>query len=771
MVELAALQRALGLTGRYRLDRLLGEGGMGAVYGGVQLSLDRPVAIKTMRRTRDWSEELEERFLAESRLAARVSHPNVVRVIESGRGEGGLFIVYELVAGQTLRERLAVGREPPDAARWMAQAARGLDAIHGAGIVHRDLKPENMLITPEGQLRLTDLGIAKDLERRSRTSPDTILGTPGYMAPEQLLGGEIGPWTDIYSLGIVAFELATGKAPFEGRTVEEILRAQARETAPHPSSVAAGLDTRWDELLGRCLARDPGARFESAEELAKALEELAGSPVTRPAGSPRTGAAQTRRAEAPAPGVTRVEDRARRTALASSPATQAARAPSARRHWAVAAALLIAGIAAWLAGPWRGTRVEQPRPPVTTDSVEVSTRLRSFPEVLQRLREDMAGRTQLSAAPLRPWARNRRGPPGELAYELLLVAPEQLERAAIRVERSVSGAGAPAQSWELVVGSETTDEAARLPVSLGPSEQLARRPVAVTALATGVLLLRLIPTESLTTAGSPPGLTLELARKPGFSDWLSRLAPPAPYERCGETMPELERTKDTFTSGLLGDASLRMRELGAKTPQCAAVWRALSHLQFRVAEGQSRFVDGQIRTLALGIFSGGSGELQEPLSELWQESRRALNRALALEPAWSRLWRDAAARLDLSGNPEAELDAWRMAVVAEPENSDALRDFAEHWTERLKPVLWSESSKGDALDALTLARRSLQFERALGSNGRVDLAGLACAELEHGLGLSEAAREHASEALRANPRLTAARALAAKLAIGGAPRR
>ncbi|MBI4866061.1 MAG: serine/threonine protein kinase [Candidatus Wallbacteria bacterium] len=769
MVELAALQRALGLTGRYRLDRLLGEGGMGAVYGGVQLSLDRPVAIKTMRRTRDWSEELEERFLAEARLAARVSHPNVVRVIESGRGEGGLFIVYELVAGQTLRERLAVGREPPDAARWMAQAARGLDAIHGAGIVHRDLKPENMLITPEGQLRLTDLGIAKDLERRSRTSPDTILGTPGYMAPEQLLGGEIGPWTDIYSLGIVAFELATGKAPFEGRTVEEILRAQARETAPHPSSVADGLDPRWDGLLGRCLARDPAARFGSIEELAKALEELVGSPMARPVGSPRARAAATRRVEAP--GAARVDPNAHRTARASSPATQAARAPSARWRWAAVATLLIAGTATWLAGPWRVTRVEQSRSPNISDSAEFSTRLRSFPEVLRRIREDMATRTQLSAAPLRPWARSHRGPPGELAYELLMIAPKWLERASIRVERSVSGAGSPARSWELVVESGPTDKATRLPVWLGASEQLTRRAVPVSALATGVTLLRLTPRDSRAAESSPPGLTLELARKPGYAVWLSQLAPSDPYGRCGETMAELAQTKDSFASGLLGDASQRLRELAKRTPECAAVWRAMSHLQFRVAEGQPRFVDGQIRTLALGVFSGGSTELSQPLPQLWQESRRALNRALALAPSWARLWRDAAARLAVSGNPEAELDAWRMAVVAEPDNSDALRDFAEHWTERLKPVLWSEASKGDGRDALTVARRALEFERALGSKGRVDLTGLACAELEHGLGLLAAAREHAGEALRANPQLAAARALVAKLSTGSNARR
>ncbi|MBI4866985.1 MAG: SUMF1/EgtB/PvdO family nonheme iron enzyme [Candidatus Wallbacteria bacterium] len=279
----SSLEADHGLTGVYGLRALIAEGGMGAVYRAVQLELARPVAVKLMHRSAASPPaeraEWERRFLAEARLAARVSDPNVVRVLDAGSGPAGLFIAYELMEGVSLRELLD-GPEPPSPAQGLAllaQAARGLAAVHAAGIVHRDLKPENMLIDPSGGLKLTDLGVARDLTQDGiRTRHGLVFGTPRYMSPEQCEGLPVGPASDIYSLGVVAYEVLAGAPPFNEEDVAALMQAHASRTPRPPSELGAELPSGADELLLRTLSKRPEDRPKGALELAADLEALRG---------------------------------------------------------------------------------------------------------------------------------------------------------------------------------------------------------------------------------------------------------------------------------------------------------------------------------------------------------------------------------------------------------------------------------------------------------------------------------------------------------------
>jgi predicted Ser/Thr protein kinase len=267
---LAAVSRGTILAGRYEVRDLLGRGGMGTVYGAYDRVLDEEVAIKVLRADVARAPGMAERFLSETRMARRVSHRNVCRIHEYGE-EGGLrFISMERVDGKSLKELLAEG--PLPAARAfdaVEQAARGLAAIHEVGIVHRDLKPANLTCDSSGRVRVMDFGIAKTAGLPGDTTAGYLLGSPEYMSPEQARGRGASRSSDLYALGVVAFELFTGAPPFRAETPVATLLLHIE--AP-PSLDAPGLPPSVVPVLRRALAKDPRLRQGSADALADELQ-------------------------------------------------------------------------------------------------------------------------------------------------------------------------------------------------------------------------------------------------------------------------------------------------------------------------------------------------------------------------------------------------------------------------------------------------------------------------------------------------------------------
>jgi serine/threonine-protein kinase len=256
---------------RYRLEQPLGRGGMATVYLGRDTELDRPVAVKLLEAT---DEGLRRRFLREARLAARLSHPNVVSVFDAGEEDGRPYIVMEHVDGETVAELLARrGRLPPEEARDLAlQAARGLAHAHSAGLVHRDVKPQNLLLRKDGTLKIADFGIARAAEGTALTQAGTVLGTAAYLAPEQALGNEVTAAADVYSLGAVLYEMLTGRPPVEVESLADLATPQAilpvRELAPD-------VPRDLEDVVMRSLARNPSYRPTDLES------ELAPEPTLR----------------------------------------------------------------------------------------------------------------------------------------------------------------------------------------------------------------------------------------------------------------------------------------------------------------------------------------------------------------------------------------------------------------------------------------------------------------------------------------------------------
>jgi serine/threonine protein kinase/tetratricopeptide (TPR) repeat protein len=280
------------LAGRFKVIRFVARGGMGEVYEAEDLELKERVAIKTIRFELGNRERAIERFIREIQLARKVTDPNVCRTfdvfrhIETTRDGGPketLFVSMELLSGDTLERRIRrVGRfTPAEAAPIVGQLAAGLHAAHQAGVVHRDFKSANVILVPSengpGGVRavITDFGLAhaENLEGNSLTGSNDLVGTPAYMAPEQLEGGEITPATDVYALGVVLFEMLTGVLPFTADTPLATALKRLTERAPSPRAIVPDLDVRWDQTVRRCLERAPLDRFSSTDELLNALHE------------------------------------------------------------------------------------------------------------------------------------------------------------------------------------------------------------------------------------------------------------------------------------------------------------------------------------------------------------------------------------------------------------------------------------------------------------------------------------------------------------------
>lgn len=257
--------------GRYVLDRPLGHGGMATVYLAHDEELDRSVAVKLLAEHLAGDAAFRERFLREARLAARLSHPNVVGVYDAGEDERGRpYIVMEHVEGQTvdalLRER---GPLPAGEAVAIAlQACHGLAHAHSAGLIHRDVKPQNLLLREDGTVKVADFGIARAAETTALTQIGTVLGTAAYLAPEQAAGEEVTPATDVYGLGAVLYELLTGRPP---REVESLADLAAGQQVPPVSELAPEVPGHVEDAVMRALARNPAYRPQSAAELAQLL--------------------------------------------------------------------------------------------------------------------------------------------------------------------------------------------------------------------------------------------------------------------------------------------------------------------------------------------------------------------------------------------------------------------------------------------------------------------------------------------------------------------
>src|SRR5215204_2242895 len=274
------------IDGRYVLGESLGSGGMGEVYLAHDGVLERDVALKVLRSQYAGDEEVAERFRREARSAAGLSHPNIVQIYDRGETEDGTsYIAMEYVPGGTLKEQIE-RRGPFGASETAAVGAQITDAIgaaHERGVIHRDIKPQNVLVTASGNLKVTDFGIARAASAVTSSASGAIFGTAGYISPEQAMGEPVGPASDLYSLGVVLYEMLTGGLPFTADNSIAVCMKHVTEPLPPPMSLNPASPEEINALVVKLLAKDPADRYQSAAELQADLERVRGGlpPVFR----------------------------------------------------------------------------------------------------------------------------------------------------------------------------------------------------------------------------------------------------------------------------------------------------------------------------------------------------------------------------------------------------------------------------------------------------------------------------------------------------------
>jgi tRNA A-37 threonylcarbamoyl transferase component Bud32 len=261
------------LAGRYRLDSLLASGGMAQVWRGTDDVLRRQVAVKLLHPHLAADTTFVTRFRQEALAAARLAHPGIVAIYDTCSEDGVEAIVMELVVGRTLRERLddATPIDPWQAAGLAAQVAEALDAAHRAGLVHRDVKPANVLLSDDGRVKVADFGIAKAVADADLTQPGLMVGTAKYLAPEQVRGDAVDPRTDLYSLGVVLYEMLCGRPPFVADTDAATALARLQRDPLRPRQVRAGVPKGLEEVVCRAMAREPAERYDTAADMRAAL--------------------------------------------------------------------------------------------------------------------------------------------------------------------------------------------------------------------------------------------------------------------------------------------------------------------------------------------------------------------------------------------------------------------------------------------------------------------------------------------------------------------
>ena len=275
------------LSGRYRLESKLGSGGMSTVYLAVDETLGRHVAIKVLHQEISEEQDQLERFRREARAVAQLSHPNLVGVIDAGEEGGRPFIVFEYVPGQTLKQRISgEGRLPLDeATAYAIEIGRGLQAAHQARLIHRDVKPQNVLIDPEGRAKITDFGIALSLESHGLTATGRVLGTTDYVSPEQAMGREIDARTDVYSLGILLYEMLTAEVPFKAETQVGVAMKHVNETVPNVQRRRPDASAVLAAAIEKATAKEPKDRYRDMNAFLADLEHALEVEVSRAGGA------------------------------------------------------------------------------------------------------------------------------------------------------------------------------------------------------------------------------------------------------------------------------------------------------------------------------------------------------------------------------------------------------------------------------------------------------------------------------------------------------
>jgi len=263
--------------GGYLIEGLLGEGSMGKVYRALQISLQRPVAIKMISGPAARRNDLLARFLREARIAALLSHPNLVQVYDCGHERGAYFYVMELVDGLSLGSymRQGDGLTEGECVEVAREVTLALEVVHEAGVIHRDLKPDNLLLTSKGVVKLADLGLARVhfLDDVTPTNPSLRSGTPHYMSPEQVQGDEgIDHRSDFYGLGATLFHLATGQVPYDGETADGVLLKLLNDPVPDPRDLNPTLSEAFALFIRQLLSKGPGGRPDTHAEILHSLE-------------------------------------------------------------------------------------------------------------------------------------------------------------------------------------------------------------------------------------------------------------------------------------------------------------------------------------------------------------------------------------------------------------------------------------------------------------------------------------------------------------------
>ena len=262
--------------GKYEIQGELGEGGMGVVYKGFDRAIARNVAIKAINKASVDAQELKyilERFRVEAQAVGRLAHPRIVQIYDYGEDDETAYIVMELINGKTLRQHLAqeASYEIREIGEIIDQVLQGLGHAHSEGVIHRDIKPGNIMINSDGRIKICDFGIAR-IDSSNLTQVGEILGTPYYMAPEQFIGAAVDRPADLYSVGVIAYELLTGRKPFAGKNYE-VMQQVLNELPADPSQLNPALSPLMDRVLQKALAKKPGDRFQSAREFAEAFRE------------------------------------------------------------------------------------------------------------------------------------------------------------------------------------------------------------------------------------------------------------------------------------------------------------------------------------------------------------------------------------------------------------------------------------------------------------------------------------------------------------------
>src|SRR5436190_6709919 len=289
------------IGGRFRLEERIGSGGMSTVYRAFDPTLERWVAIKLMHRDISQDPDQLERFRREARAAARLNHPHLVTVIDAGEDDGTPYIVFEYIEGETLKDRIRrQGRLPvAEAVAYCIEIARALGAAHARHIVHRDVKPQNVLLDEEGRAKVTDFGIARTLDEEGLTADGRVLGTTDYVSPEQALGQPVTGQSDLYSLGVVLYEMLTGEVPFRGENQVAVAMKHVRDAMPDVQAKRPEVSAALAKVIDTATAKPLADRYADDAELIADLEDALAIETARAGNTPGEVTAVLRTLPAP----------------------------------------------------------------------------------------------------------------------------------------------------------------------------------------------------------------------------------------------------------------------------------------------------------------------------------------------------------------------------------------------------------------------------------------------------------------------------------------